>query len=99
MRTHHAPVTGLALAILAAWAAAPMQDPITVDPAVTGVNKAWKEERGLADAMDSGQFLRISVNNISNERFYDPIDVTFAANDLISARPFIPTAITDRYRF
>ncbi len=99
MRRHLTRFTRLAFATLVASATARLQARTKVDPAVTGVNKAWKEERGLADAMDSGQFLRISVNNLSHERFYDPIDVTFAANDLISARPFIPTAITDRYRF
>jgi hypothetical protein len=41
----------------------------------------------------------VNVKNITNERILDPIDVTFAGNDVVYVRPPITASITLRYRF
>lgn len=41
----------------------------------------------------------VNVKNILNERILDPIDVTFAGNDVIYVRPPITASVTIRYRF
>jgi len=43
--------------------------------------------------------VQLNLSNLTNERFYDPVDVTFAGNDLIFARPLITASLTVRYRF
>jgi len=42
---------------------------------------------------------QLNLSNLTNERFYDTVDITFAGNDLIFARPLITASLTIRYRF
>jgi outer membrane receptor protein involved in Fe transport len=42
--------------------------------------------------------VQINVNNITNARIEDPVDVTFAGNDAIYVREPVNASITFRYR-
>ena len=41
----------------------------------------------------------INLKNITNERILDPVDVTFAGNDVVYVRPPITASVTLRYHF
>jgi hypothetical protein len=43
--------------------------------------------------------IRLNIKNILNQRLLDPIDVSFAGNDVIFVRPPITASVTLQYRF
>jgi outer membrane receptor protein involved in Fe transport len=43
--------------------------------------------------------IRLNIKNFLNQRILDPIDVSFAGNDVIYVRPPITASLTLRYRF
>ena len=43
--------------------------------------------------------VRVNINNLTNNRILDPIDVSFAGNDTVYVRPPIAASLTVRYHF
>ena len=43
--------------------------------------------------------VQVNIKNITNQRLLDPVDVTFAGNDVIYVRPPITASITFRFRY
>ncbi len=61
--------------------------------------KAEYELDGFAYFRRKAWDVTVNVKNITNERILDPIDVTFAGNDVVYVRPPITATITLRYHF
>jgi len=43
--------------------------------------------------------VRLNIKNLLNQRILDPIDVSFAGNDVVYVRPPITASVTFRYHF